>query len=116
MLGCTRVVGDLNATRVSGRVVVDVEVGRLVEAMQERSNSRLSKVIVDVGEAVPWFRMMLNASLDVDSHCNKAFFARKWWHGSGVPHVQTTKARFRYADVCSRRLCNNLGDRRCGEC
>jgi len=52
-----RIVGDFYATGVSRGVVVDVEVRRLVEAMQQRPYCRLGEVVVDVCEAVRLLRL-----------------------------------------------------------
>jgi len=50
------VVGDFDATGMSRGVVVDVEVGCFVKAMQQRPYRWLCEVIVDVCEAVPLLR------------------------------------------------------------
>lgn len=64
LIGCAWMECDFDAASLSRRVVVDVEVGRLVEAMEERSWSRRIKV-----------------GMSVDVHCCQYFFAWKWWHG-----------------------------------
>ena len=46
-----RIIGDLDSVCVSGRVVIDVQVGCLVEAMQDGAHCRWSEVVVDVGIA-----------------------------------------------------------------
>ncbi len=48
LIGCAWMECDFDAASLSRRVVVDVEVGRLVEAMEERSWSRRIKVGMSV--------------------------------------------------------------------
>ena len=56
LLWCARIVCDFDTTRVPSGVVVDVEVGCFVEAVKERPDCWLRKVVVDVCEAVALFR------------------------------------------------------------
>lgn len=51
LVRCSWMIGDLDATRVSCGIVVDVEVRGFVESVQNRTDCRWRKVVMDICEA-----------------------------------------------------------------
>jgi hypothetical protein len=52
LLWCASMVGNLDATRLSYRIVVQVHIGSLIEAMMWGLLGRRGNVVVDVREAI----------------------------------------------------------------
>ncbi len=51
LVGCPSIVGDFNPSTLTGRVVVNVEVGRFVKAMQDGPDRGRREIVVDIGVA-----------------------------------------------------------------
>lgn len=81
LIGGARVIGYLDPSRASGRIVVDVKVRGLVEAVNDRAHSRWGEVVVNICIAD-----MVSQAVTVEVqdrcslHCDQSLFAGKRWH------------------------------------
>lgn len=64
LVGCSGVVRNLDSTRLSRSVPIDIEIRGLVEAMQHRPRCRLSEVVMTISKAAGSQRELLKLASD----------------------------------------------------